>query len=84
MGGEIHNPQCDVPYCRCSPEAWHHGVKMCAPHWSKVSHATFKTLTEADKGFGTKDGMPAWEAARTSVIAEASAVEQAAEQMALI
>ena len=84
MCGEIHRPQCDVPYCQCTPKARHHGVQFCDAHWRKVSHGTFKALAEAGKGFGTKEGMPSWEAARAAAVTEAVAADKTAEQMALI
>lgn len=83
MCGKIQGPQCDIPYCRRAPEQ-HHGVELCAVHWRKVSHAAFKALAEADKGFCTKEGMPAWEAARSVVFTEAQAEAPEVEHKVLI
>lgn len=83
MGGPIHVWQCEVPGCRREPKE-HHGIELCASHWRKVSHEAFKALSDAMTGFGKKDGMPAWEAAASTVRTEARSEDAQVEQISLI
>lgn len=83
MGGPIHIWECEVLGCRREPQE-HYCVELCQTHWRRVSHKAFKTLGDAMTGFGKKDGMPAWEAAKAVVIAQAQAEEIHVEQIGLI